>query len=89
MPSQQDLSTILNAYGVNPSSMNFSWANIMAWLIFGIIGFCAFNYGRKERNYRALTIGIVLMVYPYFVSNTLWLYVLGTGISSLLYFWKD
>lgn len=83
------MSTILNAYGVNLSNMNFSWANIMAWLIFSIIGLSAFNYGRKEKNYRALTIGIVLMVYPYFVSSTLWLYVLGVGFSSLLYFWKD
>ena len=83
------MSTILNAYGVNLSNMNFSWANIMAWLIFSIIGLSAFNYGRKEKNYRALTIGIVLMVYPYFVSSTLWLYVLGAGFSSLLYFWKD
>lgn len=84
-----DLSMVLNAYGLNPSGVNFSLANIMAWLIFSIIGLCAFNYGRKNKNYRTLIIGLVLMVYPYFVSSTLWLYILGIGFSSLLYFWKD
>ena len=89
MPSQEDLTTILNSYGVSASSVNFSFANIMAWLIFGILGMWAFNHGRKEKNYKILTIGVALMLYPYFVSSTVWLYILGIGISSLLYFWKD
>ena len=88
MPTQE-LSTLLNAYGVSSTSSNFSFANIMAWIIFGIIGMCAFNYGRKERSFKPLMIGVVLMVYPYFVSNTILLYALGIGISSLLYFWRD
>ena len=89
MPNGQDLGTILNTYGMNPASGNFNWANIMAYVIFGIIGWYAFNYGRKEKSTKPLVIGIVLMVYPYFVANTILLYAVGIGISSLLYFWKD
>jgi len=89
MPSQQEISTILNTYGVSPASVSFSFANIMGYIIFGIIGWCAFNYGRKEKNYKVLVIGLVLMLYPYGVTNTLWLYLIGIGVSSLLYFWRD
>ncbi len=89
MPLEQEMNAVLNGYGVNISSSNFSFANIMAWVIFGIIGMCAFNYGRKEKNYRPVVVGLVLMIYPYFVSNTLWLYIIGIGVSLLLYFWKE
>ena len=72
-----------------PGGFNFNWPNIIGGLLFGIVGWYAFSYGRKEKAYKPLTIGLVLMVYPYFVSNTILLYILGVGLSSLLYFWRD
>jgi hypothetical protein len=89
MPSEQEMNSMLSAYGVSPSSLNFSWPNLIGGFIFGIIGWYAFNHGRKEKNYKALVVGVVLMVYPYFIPNTILLYVLGVGITSLLYFWRD
>ena len=77
MPNQQELGTMLNTYGVNVSADSFSFAAIMAYVIFGIIGLCAFNYGRKEKAYQPIVLGIALMVYPYLVRGTLWLYVIG------------
>jgi hypothetical protein len=87
--TNEELSAVISGYGLSSSSMNFNWAHLMGGVIFGIIGFCAFNYGRKEKHYRALAIGIVLMVYPYFVPNAILLYLLGIGFSSLLYFWRE
>jgi hypothetical protein len=89
MPSEQEMNTILNTYGINSSSFNFSWPQLIGGFIFGIVGLYAFNYGRKEKNYKVLSIGLVLMVYPYFVSNTILVYAIGLGVSSLLYFWRD
>ncbi len=89
MPTNQEISVILNTYGVNADTSSFSFANIMAWIIFGIIGMAAFNFGRKEKAYRALGVGVVLMVYPYFISNTILLYAVGLGLCALLYFWRD
>ena len=63
--------------------------NIIAWVIFGAIGFAAFMYGKKQRELKPLAIGIVLMAYPYFITNTLWLYAAGIGLCLLLYFWRD
>ena len=67
----------------------FSWANIIAWMIFGGIGFIAFVYGKKQGSLQPLIIGLVLMIYPYFVTNTLGLYLAGGALCALLYFWRD
>ena len=89
MPTEQEMNAVMTTYGISPSSLSFSWPNLIGGFIFGIIGLYAFNYGRKERNYKPLAIGLVLMVYPYFISNTILMYAIGAGISSLLYFWRD
>jgi len=55
-----------------------------AWLLwsslFSLIGFAVFVYGRRQRLGAPLLIGVVLMIYPYFVSNTVAL----IGIGALL-----
>jgi hypothetical protein len=53
-----------------------------AWLLwsslFSLIGMAVFVYGRRQRRAAALLIGLSLMIYPYFISNT-WLLV-GIGV---------
>ena len=101
--SDSDLiATVKETYGLNAEQTNgilssvgtlgassFSLANIVASLFFGAVGFFAFVYGKKQGNYKALSIGIVLMVYPYFISNTVLLYTAGVGLCVALYFWRD
>jgi len=67
---------------------NFSPSNLLAGLIFGSIGFVAFIYGKKIRSFRPMIIGIVLMIYPYFISGTLFLYLIGIVLTASLYFWR-
>ena len=53
MPDTQTLNAVLNAYGVsNPLSSGggFNWWNIVANIIFGIIGWYAFMHGKKEKS---------------------------------------
>ena len=85
----QTITETLRSLGVNSLGGGFSWANIAAGLIFGIIGWCMFNYGRKEKELKPTLIGLVLMVYPYFVPNTVLLYLIGIALTALLYFWRD
>jgi hypothetical protein len=85
-PEQKNM--ILQSMGA-PNPSEFSVAKVMAWLIFGGIGFVAFFYGKKQQSFKPLVIGLILMVYPYFVSNTIGLYALGLGLCLLLYFWRD
>ncbi len=67
----------------------FNWVNMAANLIFGAIGFVAFIYGKKKSLWRPMVIGIVLMVYPYFLSGTLAIYFIGIGLTAALYFWRE
>ena len=60
-------------------------ANIFASVIFGGIGFAAFIYGKKQSNLKALVIGGILMVYPYFVQNPVALYAIGTVLTVMLF----
>jgi hypothetical protein len=62
---------------------------IIAGLVFGCIGFAAFMYGRKRVRPRPIIIGIVLMVFPYFVSNVVWQCVIGVALTVGLFFPRD
>ena len=64
--------------------MNLSTANILASILFGSIGFAAFVYGKKQSNFKALVIGVILMVYPYFVQNPIALFAIGVVLTILL-----
>lgn len=79
---------ILGSVGLSDPSA-FSMAKIAAWIIFGAVGFSAFVYGKKERSFKPLVVGIALMGSPYFINGTFWLYASGTGLCLVLYFWRD
>ena len=60
-------------------------ANILASVIFGSIGFAACIYGKKQSNFKALVIGVILMVYPYFVENPIALCAIGVVLTLALF----
>ncbi len=60
-------------------------ANIFASVIFGSIGFGALIYGKKQSDLKALVIGILLMVYPYFVQNAVALFAIGAVLTVFLF----
>jgi len=54
---------------------------IMLWaLLFGSIGLGYFIYGRRQSNPLVRYTGITLMVYPYFISDTLVLVAVGVAL---------
>jgi heme/copper-type cytochrome/quinol oxidase subunit 1 len=61
--------------------MNDSW---LLWgLLFGSIGLGYFIYGRRQNAIVPLVTGLVLMAFPYFVSTTLWLLVVGAALLAV------
>lgn len=64
-------------------------AYLVGALLFGVIGFAAYRYGKKAARPHAKWIGLALMVYPYAISETWLLYLLGGGLSAGLYWWRD
>jgi hypothetical protein len=64
----------------------FSLATIALALLFGLVGFAAFRYGRKNDEPRPLFIGIALMAYGYFVTNAWVSFAIGGVLTLLLFF---
>lgn len=49
-------------------------------VVFGLIGFAAWRYGRKTERQVTKWLGVALMLYPYLVWQTGWLYVVGVAL---------
>ena len=63
----------------------FTVANIIGNLLFSGIGYVAFSYGKRMDNTRLMIQGGVLMGYSYFVPDTLWMYLIGAGLTAWVY----
>jgi hypothetical protein len=84
-----DYGNIIATVTGSPQGGGFGMAKIIAWVIFGAIGFVAFAYGKKSRSMRPMILGGILMIYPYFVSETWPLYIVGGIFTAALYYWRE
>jgi hypothetical protein len=64
-------------------------AYLFGAILFGLIGFAAYRYGKKTSRPHAKWIGITLMLYPYVVSETWMMYVVGAGLCVGLYWFRE
>ncbi|WP_218697636.1 amino acid transport protein [Acinetobacter harbinensis] len=61
-------------------------AQSLLGVLFSSIGFGYFLYGKKQKVIIPLVCGLVLMIFPYFIDQTLLLIGIGTALSILPYF---
>ena len=54
-------------------------------LLFGSIGLGFFLYGKKQRSPIPMVCGLALMIYPYFISNSLLLVAIGVALMAIPY----
>ncbi|OGQ21531.1 MAG: hypothetical protein A3I05_03255 [Deltaproteobacteria bacterium RIFCSPLOWO2_02_FULL_44_10] len=60
--------------------------SIFVAVLFSIVGFAAWRYGRRSQSGRHMILGVVLMGYGYFVHNVWWSLGIGTLLVIFL-FW--
>ena len=60
-------------------------AYLFGVILFSVLGYAAYRYGKKASFGTPKWIGIALMFYPYVVSETWLLYVVGAGLCIGLY----
>ena len=60
-------------------------AYIVGSILFGIVGYAAFRRGRKASRSELTWAGVILMVYPYAVSVTWVLWLIGALLCLWLY----
>jgi hypothetical protein len=63
-----------------------SLTTILLAVLFGLVGFAAFRYGRKNSEPRPLLIGVALMAYGYFVTNAWVSLAIGSALTLALFF---
>ncbi|OSM00133.1 hypothetical protein [Magnetofaba australis] len=56
---------------------------LSAALFFSIVGIAWFRYGKNAPSMLALICGVALMLYSYWVQDTVWIVVVGLGLSFL------
>lgn len=61
-------------------------SSLLWGVLFGSIGLGFFVYGRRQKVVVPLVCGVALMIFPYFVSNTLLLVTLGVVLIAIPYF---
>jgi len=66
-----------------------SGANLIGNLIFSTIGFVVFIYGKRRNLWKIMLCGLALMIFPYFVANTMAMYALGALGTVALFFLRD
>lgn len=64
-------------------------AYLFGALLFGIIGIVAYRYGKKTSRSYPKWIGVGLMLYPYAISQTWTLYVVGGILCAALYVLRE
>jgi hypothetical protein len=63
-------------------------SSLLWGLLFGSIGLGFLMYGRKQRMVVPLICGLGLMIYPYFVANTIVLVTIGIVLIAIPYFFR-
>lgn len=58
-------------------------------IVFGLIGFAAYRYGKKNSRPTTRWIGLALMLYPYAIAQTWLLYTVGLALCGGLYWFRD
>jgi hypothetical protein len=66
--------------------MNLDANWLLASLLVSSIGLVAFLYGKKQGRIPHIVIGLILVVYTYFVSNILLIFVIAAVLIALLWF---
>ncbi len=63
-------------------------AYLFGMLMFSVIGFAAYRYGKKMALPIPRLIGVVLMLYPYLVADTWLLYGVGVALCVAAYVYR-
>ena len=57
-------------------------------VLFGILGFAAYRYGKKAELPIPKWLGVALMLYPYAISETWMMYSVGVALCVALYVYR-
>jgi len=65
--------------------MNLDPTYLMASLAVSGVGFVLFSYGRSQKRLPFAVIGLIMLIYPYFVTNVAWMLSIMPVLLLLLW----
>lgn len=69
---------------------SFNLTALFIGLIFSTIGLYVFRRGKSRGNMKVLCLGLILIIYPYFIDGTLLTLGVGSGLCyAAYYYWWD
>ena len=66
--------------------MDVTWLFQSMW--WSTVGFSYFIYGKRQGKIMAMTCGVSLMVFSYFIDSNLWMFVIGVVLSFIPWRWR-
>ena len=75
----------LQSFGISLPSP----AYIVGAILFGLAGIAAYRYGKRSGRWKSKWLGIALMLYPYAISRTWMLYVVGIALCAGIFIDHD
>jgi len=67
---------------------NLETSSLLWGLLFGSIGLGFLIYGRKQRAVVPLVCGLGLIIFTYFVTNTILIVAIGVALMAIPYFFR-
>ena len=64
--------------------MDFDANSLILSLIIGCVGFVCFAYGKRQQRFPQMLAGVVLSVYPYFVTNLILMGAIAVAVLALM-----
>jgi hypothetical protein len=65
--------------------MNLDPGYLIASMLVSSVGFVLFSYGKKQRRFPHTALGIVMMIYPYFVGSVGPMLAICAALCGLLF----
>lgn len=66
-----------------------STATLIWNVFFSVVGAGYFVYGKRQQETAPLICGLVLMVFPYFITNPWALFIIGTILMGLPFYFRE
>jgi len=66
-----------------------SGAYLAGLILFGVLGWAAYRYGKKTAKPITKWLGVAMMLYPYAIGETWQLYAIGTVLCVGIYVYRQ
>jgi hypothetical protein len=65
--------------------LDINYNELLVSILVSSVGFIAFVYGKRQARAPQMIAGLILMIFPYFVSNVLAIFGIGAAVMAVMW----